>query len=96
MPEGADTVAIIGQNRRMLMFKLAEIPEMLKGKGVILQKYKGGKVSDIKLFKAEDGLAYPASGGTRIERNLIGWMGKRAGVGKLPPVGFPRTNKFEK
>ena len=96
VPEGADTVAIIGQNRRMLMFKLAEIPEMLKGKGVILQKYKGGKVSDIKLFKAEDGLAYPASGGTRIERNLIGWMGKRAGVGKLPPVGFPRTNKFEK
>ena len=94
IPEGADTIAVIGQNRRMLMFYLSEIPEMAKGKGVILQRYKGGKISDVKIFKAEDGLAYPANGGTRIERNLIGWIGKRAGVGKLPPIGFPRTNKF--
>lgn len=94
VPEGADTVAVIGQNRRMLMFNLSEIPEMAKGKGVILQKYKGGKLSDLKVFKAEDGLAYPANGGTRIERNLIGWLNKRASVGKLPPIGFPRTNKF--
>ncbi len=94
IPPDADTVAIIGQNRRMLMFNLSEVPEMAKGRGVILQKYKGGKVSDVKLFKAEDGLAYPANGGTRVERNLIGWLNKRASLGKLPPIGFPRTNKF--
>jgi len=94
IPEDADTVAVIGQNRRMLMFNLSELPEMTKGRGVILQRYKGGKLSDVKAFKAEEGLAYPANGGTRIERNLIGWLNKRASVGKLPPIGFPRTNKF--
>lgn len=91
-----DTVAIIGQNRRMLMFKISEIPQMSRGKGVILQRYQGAKTSDIKIFNAEDGLSYPSAGGIRVERNLIGWLGKRASVGKLPPVGFPRTNKFNK
>ena len=96
LPVVGDTVAIIGQNRRMLMFKISEIPEMARGRGVILQRYQGSKTSDIKIFNEADGLAYPSSGGTRVERNLIGWLGRRAAVGKLPPVGFPRTNKFSK
>ncbi len=96
LPVTGDMVAIIGQNRRMLMFKVAEIPEMNRGRGVILQRYQGSKTSDIKIFNEAEGLAYPSSGGVRVERNLIGWLGRRAAVGKLPPVGFPRTNKFNK
>lgn len=90
-----DTVAVIGDNRKLLLFDLSEIPEMLRGQGVFIQKYpKGTCVSDVKLFKKEDGLAYPCTGGTRVENNLVGWFGHRAQVGKLPPIGFPRNNKF--
>ena len=95
LPFEGDTVAIVGSNRKLLIFDALEIPEMTRGQGVFMQKYpEGVSVSDIKLFNKEDGLAYPCGGGTRIETNLVGWMGHRAHVGKMPPVGFPKSNRF--
>lgn len=95
LPFEGDTVAIVGSNRKLLIFDVLEIPEMTRGQGVFMQKYPESiSVSDIKLFNKEDGLAYPCGGGTRIETNLVGWMGHRAQVGKMPPVGFPKSNRF--
>jgi len=89
-----DAVAVMGRNRKLLLFKLEEIPEMTRGRGVILQKYRDGGVSDIKLFTLADGLTWSLGDKTRTETNLILWLGKRATVGRTPPVGFPRNNKF--
>jgi len=89
-----DSVAIIGQNRKLLVFKLEEIPEMTRGRGVILQKYRDGGAADIKLFSLADGLSWAWGDKTRTETNLILWLGKRATVGRMPPTGFPRNNKF--
>ena len=95
LPFEGDTVAVVGDNRKLLIFDAQEIPEMTRGQGVFMQKYpEGVSVSDIKLFNKADGLAYPCGGGTRIETNLVGWMGHRAQVGKMPPVGFPKSNRF--
>lgn len=95
LPFEGDTVAIVGSNRKLLIFDALEIPEMTRGQGVFMQKYpEGVSVSDIKLFNKADGLTYPCGGGTRIETNLVGWMGHRAQVGKMPPVGFPKSNRF--
>jgi len=89
-----DSVAIVGQNRKLLLFKLDEIPEMTRGRGVILQKYRDGGTADIKLFTLADGLSWALGDKTRTETNLLPWLGKRATVGRMPPVGFPRNNKF--
>ncbi len=93
-PAAGDHVAVIGNNRKMLVFKAEEIPTMTRGSGVILQKYAGGKLSDVKFFNIADGLAFPSGNGIRVERDLTPWIGRRAGTGKIPPVGFPRCNKF--
>ncbi len=94
LQEGDNMVAVIGDNRKMLAFELQEIPEMSRGKGVILQKYKDGGISDAKTFTKEDGLSYKyASGETKVE-DLTPWLGKRAQAGRMPPNGFPRNNKF--
>ena len=90
-----DHVAVVGQNRRLLVFKLDEVPEMQRGKGVILQRYKDGDLSDIKVFTLADGLSWQMGGGrTRTETNLLAWQGKRGAAGKLPPNGFPRPARF--
>lgn len=89
-----DHVAIIGKNRKLLIFKLEEIPEMARGKGVILQRYKDGGISDIKIFILADGLSWKMGERTRLETNLLPWLGKRGQGGKLPPMGFPRNNQF--
>ena len=90
-----DHVAVVGQNRRLLVFKLDEVPEMQRGKGVILQRYKDGDLSDIKVFTLADGLSWQMGGGrTRTETDLLAWQGKRGAVGKLPPNGFPRPARF--
>lgn len=89
-----DMVAVIGENRKLLIFELSEIPEITKGMGVILQRYKGAELSDIKLFSMEDGLSWNLGKKTRTETDLTTWVGKRGAVGKFPPVGFPRNNKF--
>ncbi len=91
-----DTIAVIGDNRRLLVFPTEEIPEMSRGKGVILQRYQNGGISDAKFFNFADGLAYPSGNGVRVETELMAWQGKRAQTGRLPPIGFPRTNKFSK
>lgn len=91
-----DYVAIVGENRKLLIFKAEEIPTMARGHGVLLQKYKDGSISDIQIFMGEEGFCYSRSGGTANEKELITWLGHRAQVGKLVPFGFPKTNKFFK
>ena len=88
-------VAIIGTNRKMIVFKADEIPTMTRGSGVMLQKYAGAELSDATFFNLEDGLAFPSGNGIRVERNIGLWLAKRATIGKIPPVGFPRSNKFK-
>jgi topoisomerase-4 subunit A len=79
------------------VFKLEEVPSMARGHGVRLQKYQGnGKVSDIQIFKAEEGFQYNRSGGIAVEKELLAWLGHRAQVGRLVPFGFPKSNTFFK
>ena len=94
-PANGNHVAVIGTNRKMVVFKAEEIPTMARGSGVILQKYAGATLSDVKFFNVEDGLAFPSGNGTRVERDITPWLARRATVGKIPPVGFPRSNKFK-
>lgn len=95
MQEGDDHIAIIGKNRKMLAFPLSEVPEMGKGKGVILQKFKEGKLSDAKTFNLEKGLEYKYGAGTTTVDDITPWIGKRASAGRLPPNGFPKSNCFD-
>lgn len=87
-------LAIIGKNRKMLVFKLDQIPELAKGKGVILQKYKDGEFSDAKPFNLKEGLTFRSGTREMPVANVKEWIGERAQSGKLPPNGFPRSNKF--
>ncbi len=89
-------VATIGDNRKLLVFKVEEIPTMARGRGVTLQKYKDGGLSDIQIFNEADGFTYTRAGGTKTETDLLTWLGHRAQVGKLAPFGFPKSNKFLK
>ncbi|CCG43117.1 DNA topoisomerase IV subunit A [Magnetospirillum molischianum] len=94
LPVEGDAVAIVGQNRKMLVFMIEEIPELTRGRGVILQKYRDCGTADIKMFTLADGLTWALGERTRTETVLTPWLGKRASVGRLPPSGFPRTNRF--
>ncbi|MBS8272885.1 DNA topoisomerase IV subunit A [Thalassospira tepidiphila] len=97
-PVECDHVAVLGDNRKLLIYPVSEIPEMTRGRGVILQKYRQGGLSDLMLFNLEDGLSWTMGGSEGRTRNvteLTEWIGKRAGAGRLPPNGFPRSNKFE-
>ena len=90
-----DHVAVVGENRKVLIFPICEIPEMVRGKGVRLQKYKEGSLSDITTFDLSDGLSWlDPAGRTRTETNLEEWIGKRATAGRMAPRGFPRNKKF--
>jgi topoisomerase-4 subunit A len=89
-----DHLAVMGENRKMIVFPLSELPEMSRGRGVILQKYKDGGLSDLKAFNLADGLTWSLGDRTRTETDLRAWIGKRAQAGRLPPTGFPKTNKF--
>ena len=89
-----ELVAVIGENRRLLIFALDELPEMTRGRGVMLQRYKDGGLSDLTTITAEDGLAWQSGDRTRRETDLTTWIGKRAAAGRQPPHGFPRDNKF--
>jgi topoisomerase-4 subunit A len=96
-PVTGDHVAIIGQNRKLLVFPLDQVPEMARGKGVRLQKYKDGGVSDVKTFKLADGLTWKDAADRSFcvaARDLREWMGNRADAGRLPPKGFPKANRF--
>ena len=92
-----DTVAILGENRKLLVFALDQIPEMSRGKGVRLQKYKSGGIADLKTFVLEQGLTWTDPGGrtfTVKKPELEEWIGSRADSGRLPPKGFPKKNSF--
>ncbi|MCA8880025.1 MAG: DNA topoisomerase IV subunit A [Rhodobacteraceae bacterium] len=92
-----DHVATVGENRKMLVFPLDDLPEMTRGKGVRLQKFKDGGLSDAVTFRREEGLSWPyAEGRTRTVRppELDEWLGRRAGSGRMAPRGFPRDNRF--
>ncbi len=91
-----DMIAIIGDNRKLLVFKIEEIPTMARGRGVTLQKYKDGGLSDLQIFKESEGFTYTRAGGTKTETDLLTWLGHRAQIGKLAPFGFPKSNKFLK
>ena len=94
-PIQGDHVAVVGQNRKMLVFALSELPEMGRGKGVRLQKYKDGGMSDVATFDLAAGLSWlDPAGRTRTETELAEWTSKRASAGKMAPRGFPRDNKF--
>src|SRR6056297_502488 len=94
-PVTGDHVACVGENRKVLVFALDELPEMGRGKGVRLQKYKDGGLSDATTFALADGLSWlDPAGRTRTETELTEWMGKRAGTGRMAPRGFPRDNRF--
>lgn len=101
-PVSGDHLAVVGTNRKMLVFPLSELPEMARGKGVRLQKYRSGgglvaddTLSDAAFLTLADGLRWQESGGrTRTEPDLTAWLGKRASAGSMAPRGFPRDNKF--
>jgi topoisomerase IV subunit A len=94
IPAVGDHVAIIGTNRKLLIFPVDQIPEMGRGKGVILQRYKDGHLSDIKVFAKDAGLTWSLGQKTRTETDIKGWIGTRANTGFLPPNGFPKNNRF--
>ncbi|WP_367715010.1 DNA topoisomerase IV subunit A [Nitratireductor sp. GISD-1A_MAKvit] len=97
LPVSGDHVAVVGQNRKLLVFPLSEVPEMTRGKGVRLQRYKDGGVSDIKTFAMEEGLSWKDSADrtfVKTREELTEWMGNRAAAGRMAPKGFPRTGKF--
>jgi topoisomerase IV subunit A len=92
-----DHVATIGKNRKLLIFPREQVPEMARGKGVRLQKYRDGGISDARLFRRAEGLTWQDSAGrtfTLAFRDLSDWVGNRAEAGRLPPKGFPKNNKF--
>jgi topoisomerase-4 subunit A len=97
VPAEGDAVATIGENRKMLIFPADEVPEMGRGKGVRLQRYKDGGLSDVRVFKKADGLAWLDPAGrtfTLPMSELRDWVGQRAQAGRLAPRGFPKSNKF--
>jgi topoisomerase-4 subunit A len=90
-----DHLACVGENRKVLVFGLDELPEMGRGKGVRLQKYKDGGLSDARTFTLAEGLSWlDPAGRTRTETDLSEWIGKRASAGRMAPRGFPRNNRF--
>jgi topoisomerase-4 subunit A len=97
VPVDGDCVATIGENRKLLVFKLDEVNEMTRGKGMILQRFKDGGLADARVFKKADGLTWLDSAGrtfTLSWSELKDWVGVRAQAGRIAPRGFPKSNKF--
>ncbi|HZH27156.1 MAG TPA: DNA topoisomerase IV subunit A [Azospirillaceae bacterium] len=94
VPIEGDTVAVIGNNRKLLVFKLDELPEMARGRGVLLQKYADARLADIRTFNLAEGLSWALGDRTRTETDMRPWLSARGSVGKLPPNGFPKQNRF--
>ena len=96
-PVEGDLVAAIGENRKMVIFPIEQAPEMTRGRGVRLQRYKDGGLSDIKTFEVEKGLSWVDSASRVFNlslKDLADWRGNRADAGRLAPQGFPKTNMF--
>jgi topoisomerase-4 subunit A len=95
VPAEGDAAAFVGENRRMLVVDLAEIPEMTRGRGVILQRHRLGGLVDAKVFRLADGLSWrQGENRIRTETDLIPWRGARGAAGRAVPQGFPRSNRF--
>ncbi|MBX5207568.1 DNA topoisomerase IV subunit A [Rhizobium sp. NZLR11] len=97
VPVGGDHVAVVGENRKLLVFPLAQVPEMSRGKGVRLQRYKDGGISDVRCFAISTGLVWEDSAGRTFTKNkdeLAEWLSDRATAGRTVPKGFPRSGKF--
>ena len=94
-PAEGDSIAVIGENRKLLIFPIDQVPEMTRGRGVQLQSYRDGGLADVKVFTRKEGLSWALGERTRVETDLRAWVGSRAGAGKAPPNGFPRSNRFE-
>ena len=95
--EGHDHVAVVGDNRKLVVFNLEEMPEMQRGQGVQLQRYKDGGMADVTTFRLEEGLSWQMGGSgerTRTEMEMWQWKVARGGAGRMPPQGFPRDNRF--
>ena len=98
MPDEADTVAVVGENRKIVVFPLSELPELGRGQGVTLQRYRDGGLSDAIAFRLQDGLSWALggeSGRIRTETDLGPWRAARGAAGRMPPIGFPRSNRFD-
>ena len=97
VPENADAVAVVGENRKMVVFALSELPELGRGQGVTLQRYRDGGLSDAIAFTLDEGLSWALggeSGRVRTESDLSPWRAARGAAGRMPPIGFPRNNRF--
>ena len=94
IPAVGDHLALVGENRRLLVFPLEQVPVLPRGSGVILQRYKDGGLKDAKVFRLADGLSWKLGDKTRTETSLRDWVGERAQTGRLPPNGFPRGGTF--
>ena len=97
IPPEHDHVAVIGDNRKLVVFSLEELPVLAKGQGVTLQRYRDGGMADVTTLKLEEGLSWAMggeSGRTRTEKDMVMWKVARGAAGRLPPNGFPRDNKF--
>jgi topoisomerase-4 subunit A len=97
VPCEGDHVAVIGENRKLLVFPVSQLPHLARGKGMRLQRYKDGGLSDAKVFTLADGLTWRDTSGrtwTVSATDLRDWIGNRAEAGRLPPKGFPKDNKF--
>jgi topoisomerase-4 subunit A len=89
-----DSMAVVGDNRRLLLFPAAEVPVLARGRGVILQRYRDGALSDAKMFNKADGLSWKTGAGVRNEGAATEWYGKRSQAGRVAPRGFPKGNNF--
>lgn len=89
-----DYIACIGENRKLLIFKVSEIPLMKKGQGVVLQKFKEAKLLDVQIFSEETGLSWRNGDKVKVEKNILPFLGRRGSTGKIPPSSFPKNNKF--
>ncbi|HEX7876653.1 MAG TPA: DNA topoisomerase IV subunit A [Sphingobium sp.] len=93
----ADSVAVVGENRKLLVFSLVEMPRMSRGQGVQMQRYRDGGLADAVAFRIGDGLSWAMGGGSgrvRTEADMTPWRVARGAAGRMPPVGFPRDNRF--
>ncbi|MBT3332951.1 MAG: DNA topoisomerase IV subunit A, partial [Rhodospirillaceae bacterium] len=94
-PVQGDHLAVVGDNHKLIIFPIEELPEMTRGRGVVLQKYRDGGLADAKTMNLADGLTWKQAGGrTRTETDLEMWLGKRSQAGRLAPKGFPKNNRF--
>ncbi len=95
-PAAGDHIASLGENRKLLIFPIAELPEMNRGRGITLQKFKQGGLADVKVFALDQGLEVKTGSKSRVyaKAELKDWIGQRAQAGRLPPQGFPRSGKM--